>query len=71
MIDIRKCTADLIEHDFDLSTPVTETMFDYGLINERNARRVLIQDDYLRYTRYRRKTDIKIYLVERYRLTRP
>ena len=66
MIDIRIKTAELIQRDFDIPTPVTLAMFDRGLLDERAAVRVLIQDEYMQKIYYRRKTDIKIHLSERY-----
>lgn len=69
MIDIRKCTADLIERDYNLPAPISEVMFDRGLITERNAIRVLIRDEYLHLTQRRCKTDVKIYLSKRYCLS--
>ena len=69
MIDIRICTADLIERDFNLPAPITEAMFDLSLIEERNAIHVLIQDEYLHLIHRHRKTDIKIILADKYCLS--
>ncbi len=69
MIDIRKCTADFVERDFNIPALVTEALFKRGLINERNAIRVLIQDEYLRSNPRHRKTDIKINLSDKYCLS--
>ena len=70
MIDIREHTATLLKRDLDIPSEVTGTLFDLGLIDERNAIRVLIKDEYIGYlVGNRSKTNIRIYLAERYCLS--
>ena len=70
MIDILEHTATLLKRDLDIPFEVTGTLFDLGLIDERCAIRVLVKDEYLKYlVGHRSKTNILIYLAERYCLS--
>ena len=66
MIDIRDRTADYIKQNMNIEKSTTETMFDIGLIREDLARRVLIRDEYQGKSMTKRKTELKIYLAEKW-----
>lgn len=66
MIDIRDRTGDYIKANFNIDKPVTETLFDTGLIREDIARRVLIRDEYQGKQNLKKKTELKIFLAEKW-----
>jgi len=66
MINIRLKTAEALKADLDLPEEVTETLFDMGVISERGARDLLIRNEYKNRINFRRKTDVKIFLADRY-----
>jgi len=66
MIDIRERTKNYVKDNFNITPETTETMFDMGLIREDIARRVLIRDEYQRKSPLKKKTELKIYLGEKW-----
>jgi len=66
MINIRKRTAKMLEEDFKIEPQLTETLFDFGILDEKTCRDKLIQQDFQRITINRRITDARITLAEKY-----
>ncbi len=56
----------MLEEDFKMELQLTESLFDFGIIDEAACRNKLIQQDYKRITPRRRVTDAKITLAEKY-----
>jgi hypothetical protein len=66
MIDIRQKTAQLVRENVNLPEDATQVLFDLGLLEMHTCRKVLIRNEYYRKCATRRKTDLKIYLAEKY-----
>jgi len=66
MINIRERTVEYVKQNYDISPGVVHVMFDTGLIREDLARRVLIRDEYNRKAVKRGKTELKIFLAEKW-----
>jgi len=69
MIDIRKSTAKLIKENLDLDEGTTQALFDIGLLDVTTSRNVLIRDEWQRCINFKRKTDLKVYLADKYALS--
>ena len=69
MINIRERTAEYMKRNLDISTDVTEMMFDIGLIREDLAKRVLIRNEYKVRERTHKKTELKIHLAEKWHVS--
>ena len=66
MIDIRDRTGDYIKQNLYIEKATTEALFDVGLIREDLARRVLIRDEYQGRQSTKKKTELKIFLAEKW-----
>ena len=66
MIDIKSKTAVLIKENLGLENDVTHALFDLGLLDEGICKRILIREEYLRKAPSKSKTDLKMFLADKY-----
>jgi hypothetical protein len=66
MMDIKTKTAELVKRNINIDEDTTRALFDIGLLEEHICRKVLIREEYHSKSAMKRKTELKIYLAEKY-----
>ena len=66
MIDVREGTAKMLEDDFQVDPQITETLFDFGFLDEAACRNKLIQRDFQTIPKHEPKVDAISRLSDKY-----
>lgn len=66
MKGIREGTAKMLEEDFAMDPQLTETLFDFGILDELTCRNKLIQRDFQRLMPRSKVTDLRLTLADKY-----
>jgi hypothetical protein len=66
MIDIRSCTAKYLKENYEIEEPVTELLFEDGLIKVEDAKKVLIREEYNQKAVMGDRTNLKYKLADKY-----